>query len=89
MTASEVAKAVLEDGCKLVRETKVEHVKGMPWQYDVKDFTGSKGKGWFYFDSFTAGAVNAVFEALNADNQAKFDMLPLSVLVGFAFRNVN
>jgi hypothetical protein len=89
MTTTEIITAVTTEGCKLVRLAKVEHVKGQPWQYDVKDaFTGNKKKGWFYFDAFTASAMKAVHDALSPENQAKFDTINLPTLVDFTWKHV-
>jgi hypothetical protein len=88
MTITMIIQKVLEDGVQLVRAKKVEKVKGEPWQYDIKDaFTGKK-KSWFYFDSFTASAMLAVYNALSEENKAKFDLIPLPKLVDFTWKHV-
>lgn len=61
MTASEIIKS---EGLQLIRERKVEHAKGEPWQYDVKEaFTGSK-KGFVYLNAFTKNAMRTVYNAM-------------------------
>ena len=51
--------------------------------------------GWVLLDAFTASALTQVYEALtkesnaNAEaNKARFNQLPLKVLVGFAWKQV-
>lgn len=54
-------------------------------EYDVKPlFTGNK-RGWFILDLFTASAIQNIYNAINEDNRAKFDRIPLPSLVKVAF----
>ncbi len=56
--------------------------------YDVKPlFTGRK-KGWSCIDSFTAGAIMAVYNAIQPELQARFDVIPLPRLLKFVWENV-
>ena len=88
MKANEVVAHVLENGVSLVRHRKGDHIKGQPYHYDVKDgFTGKK-KGWMYFDTFTASAVQQVYNALSPEHQEKFNRIPMMRLVDFTWNHV-
>jgi hypothetical protein len=41
--------------------------------------------GWVILDAYSASGIKQVYEALNADNQARFDRIPLDRIVQFAF----
>jgi len=89
MKITEVIKAVLSDGCKLVRvRSKGDMRSRTPWEYDVKDGSSGKKKGWFYFDSFTASGMSAVHNALRPDLQVTFDCLSLPTLIDFTWKHV-
>ena len=83
MTHIEAAKWVLDNGCALIRPRT-----GEKHQFDVKPFTSRSKRGWFYMDAFTASAMVAVFNALNAQNQAKFHIVPLPKVLDFVWKNV-
>ena len=88
MKASEIIYHVLENGITLVRVKKVEHVKGTPFEYDVKSgFTGKK-KGWVWLDTFTASAMKAIYEVLNPESQEKYDCLPLTAIINFTWKHI-
>jgi hypothetical protein len=88
MLISQVQKNVLTDGAKLVRYRKQQWVKGQAIEYDVKPlFTGNK-RGWILLDHTTASALDACYQALSPDNQAKWDRIPLTRLVDFAWGQV-
>lgn len=86
MTATQI---INQEGLCLIRGRKEqEHVKGEPWQYDVKEaFTGKK-KGWVYLDSFTKSAVRAIYNALSEDGRKKFDNIHITKLIDFAWKHV-
>lgn len=85
MTASEIIKS---EGLQLIRERKMDHVKGEPWQYDVKEaFTGSK-KGFVYLDAFTKNAMRTVYNAMKDDMKAKYDSIHISRLIDFTWKCV-
>jgi hypothetical protein len=44
--------------------------------------------GWILLDGFTAGGVKRVYEALNAENQSKFDRVPFTRIAAFTFAQV-
>ncbi len=87
MTISAIAKLAQAEGPQMFRlreriaETKV-------FEYDCKPLWTGKKKGWDYFDSFTASAVCAVYNALNEQMQPKFDTIPLQRLLTFVWSNV-
>ncbi len=84
-----VSEIIQSEGLKLIRNKKEEHVKGTPWQYDVKDaFTGSK-KGWVYLDHFTKSAVLAVYNALSEEQKGKFDNIHINKLIDFTWKHVH
>jgi hypothetical protein len=83
MKASEIIKL---EGLQLIRPRKVEHVKGEPYQYDVKEaFTGKK-KGFVYMDAFTKNAMRTVYNAMNPEQQAKYDNIHILKLVDFTWK---
>jgi hypothetical protein len=85
MTASQV---IQSDGLQLIRPKKIEHVKGEPYQYDVKDaFTGSK-KGFIYLDALTKNAMRTVYNALSDEHKKKWDNIPFMKLVDFTWKMV-
>ena len=90
MKASEIVNHIVNTkSVALVRARKEEHIKGQPIQYDIKEsFTGKK-KGWFYFDLFTASAVQQVFNAIKPENQKRFDCLPLPRLVDITWQLIS
>ena len=73
MKASEI---IQEDGLVLIRPKKVEHVKGQPYNYDVRDYGQGKKKGWIYLDQFTKSAMRTVYNAMNEAQKAKYDRRP-------------
>jgi hypothetical protein len=82
-----VCNEIQTNGFAIVRLKKnVTREKGQPYQYDVKH--SGKKKGWFYFDSFTAGAVLAVYNSLNEQNKAKFSTLHLVTILDFVWKHV-
>lgn len=87
MTISVIAQKTVTEGAQLIRvrernpETKVI-------EYDCKPiFTGSK-RGWTMLDSFTAGAIMAVYNALNETNRPKLDTIRLPRLLDFVWSHV-
>ena len=89
MTISEIVRQIVADkGTRMIRPRKEVHIRGTPWQYDMKDlFTGNKG-GWVFVDLFTASAMTAIYNALSDENKGKFDLIPLAQLIDFTWRNV-
>jgi hypothetical protein len=86
MTASEIIKS---EGLQLIRPRKAPHIKGEPWQYDVKEaFTGSK-KGFVYMDAFTKSSMLAVYNALSEEHRARFDNIHILKLVDFTWKHVH
>ncbi|MCK9431585.1 MAG: hypothetical protein M0R00_01340 [Candidatus Omnitrophica bacterium] len=86
MTASEIIKS---EGLQLIRERKVEHAKGEPWQYDVKEaFTGSK-KGFVYLDAFTKNAMRTVYNAMKDEQKAIYDNIHIKRLIDFTWKCVS
>lgn len=84
MTTIEAARHVREHGVSLLRRKK-----GVPFEWDLKPaFTGQRRKGWFYLDAFTASALVVVYDALNPENQERFNRASLPVLVSFCFKSV-
>ena len=90
MITSQIIKQVVETkGCVLIRPRKEDHVKGNPWQYDIKEpFQGNK-KGWTLVDLFTASAMLKVYEALKDENKGKFDRLHINTLVDFTWEHIS
>lgn len=86
MTITQVLQET-KNGAVLIR-LRGDRIKGQPIQYDCKPlFTGSK-RGWTVLDSFTAGAMKAVYAALRPDLQAKFDTIPLMRLLDVVWKHV-
>jgi len=50
------------------------------------DAYGRKPRGYMVFDMFTASAVNTVYNALNAENKAKLDSMPIMKAVGVCWK---
>lgn len=69
----------------LIRDRK-DHIKGQPYEYDVKDGFSGKRRGWVYLDSFSLGALRAVYNGLNEDNKAKFNNIHISRLLDLAWK---
>ncbi len=85
MTTSEIIKM---EGLQLIRPKKIEHEKGTPYQYDVKEaFTGSK-KGFVYLDALTKNAMRTVYDALSDEHKKKFNNIPFMKLVDFTWKMV-
>ena len=86
MKASEI---IQSSDLELIRERKTEHVKGQPWEYDVKPaFTGSK-KGFVYLDSFTKGAMRQVYAAMSEENKQKYDAIHITRLIDFTWKVIH
>ena len=86
MKASEIIK---NDGLVLIRARKEDHIKGTPWNYDIKEaFTGKK-KGWVYLDHFTKSAMKAVYNALSDNAKKKFDRIHIIKLIDFTWDHIN
>lgn len=76
MTIQDCARLAKTEGFQLIRYRKDSLTQTGIAEYDCKPgFTGSK-RGWVLLDSFTAGAIVAVFDALNEENKAKFHKIP-------------
>lgn len=91
MRISEIAKQVKDEHqCKLIRLRKgfKKVNKFDPIEYDCKDYEGSK-RGWVFLDAMTANAIVACYEALNDENKAKFDSIPLTTLIQFCWKHVS
>lgn len=88
MNIIEIANLVRTEGAQLIRNRKEEHIKGNDWQYDTKPlYTGSK-RGWQIIDSYSASALLAVYNGLNADNQSKFARVHINKLLDFCWSKV-
>ena len=85
MKASEIIK---EDGLVLIRPRRVEHTKGQPYEYDVREYGQGKKKGWIYLDNFTKSAMKAVYNAMTDDQKAKYDNVHFLRLVDFTWKCV-
>jgi len=90
MEVSRIIKEIVETkGCVLIRPRKEEHVKGTPWQYDLKGpFQGNK-HGWTLLDLFTASAMLNVYNALKDENKTKFNQLHINTLVNFTWKQIS
>ena len=90
MVTSQIIKQVVDTkGCVLIRPRKEDHVKGNPWQYDIKEpFQGNK-KGWTLVDLFTASAMVKVYDTLKDENKGKFDRLHINTLVDFTWKHIS
>jgi len=82
MKASEIIK---DDGLVLIRLRKIEHEKGKPYQYDVREYGQGKKKGWTYLDQFTKSAMRQVYSAMKPEQQATYDNHFFSRLVDFTW----
>ena len=82
MRASEIIK---NDGLVLIRLRKVEHVKGTPFEYDVREYGQGKKKGWTYLDNFTKSAMKSVYNAMKPEQQATYDNHFILRLVDFTW----
>lgn len=82
MTGIQVAKEVV----KTQQLHLVRNRQGTLGEYDAKPAHTGKAKGWFYVDLFSASAIVAVWEALNEENRAKFEKLPIARMAEVAFQ---
>lgn len=81
MKGIEVArKVVAEKSAYLVRP-----MKGHEGQYDAKPWSGNK-RGWMFVDLFSASTLVAVYDAINAEDQAKLDSFELPKAIAIAFK---
>jgi len=85
MKASEIIK---DDGLVLVRGRKETHIKGTPWNYDIKQAFTGKRRGWVYLDQFTKSAIRAVYNALSDSAKEKFDNIHIIKLVDFTWDHI-
>jgi hypothetical protein len=67
----------------LLRERPSEG--GQARQYTYKQYEGKK-KGWVLLDAYTQGAMRAVFAALNEDNRAKLNQMPLASVASICMK---
>lgn len=82
MKASEI---IQNDGLVLIRGRKEDHIKGTPWNYDIKDaFTGQR-RQWVYLDQFTKSAMRTVYNALSNDMKKKYDNIHIIKLINFTW----
>lgn len=86
MTNIEICQDVLTNGFAYVRESVV-NVNPNERNYELKR-NGSKPKGAFILDSFTAGAVMAVYNVMNEENKKNVLKLRITTLSEFAFKHV-
>lgn len=88
MLISEVIKKVTDEHQAVLIRLRKGHVKGQPYEYDVKElFTGNK-KGWVVLDGFTASAMLAIYNGLKPENQDKFNLISLPKLIDFTWKHV-
>ena len=88
MTISQIAKAILADkSARLIRESRAISADKRI-QYDVKLHEG-KSRGWMFLDLTTASALDTCYNALSAEGQFKWDMMPVGKLVDFAWKHVS
>ena len=80
MTFVEICQQASEVGLQIVRERK-----GEPNQYDAKPWPGGNKRGWFLLDTFTASAVNSVYNAISDTNKAKLNTLSHERIVDICF----
>lgn len=85
MKASEIIKCTYPIA---VRNRKEDHIKGTPWQYDVKEIFTGKSRGWVVMDMLTIQALKVCYEALSEESKAKFDRMHINTLVNFAWKHV-
>ena len=81
MTAIEAARIASIEGAQLVRQRK-----GQPDQYDVKPLFTGNHRGWTILDGYSASAICAVYDAISADRQIAYGILPLVTMADIAFR---
>lgn len=62
--------------------TRIEQLRAIRTEHQARMIDG------FWVDATTASALIAVHDALNAENQATFDSIPLLRLVDFAWKHV-
>lgn len=86
MNNLEVIKHCVSNSALLIREKKTEHIKGEPWQYDIKELSTGKKKGWIMLDSFTASAMLQVYNAMNSEQQSKYNTFHFLKLVDFTWK---
>lgn len=86
MNNLQVIKHCLDNGVLMIREKKIDHVKGEPWQYDVKEMFTGKKKGWIVLDAFTSSAMLQVYNAMNPEQQSKYNTIHFLRLVDFTWK---
>ena len=85
MKAIEVARKVVAEKSLHVFRPK----KDSPGEYDAKPWGGGSKRGWTYLDLFSASAFVTVYDAVNAENQAKLDGFELGKAVAISFKLLN
>ena len=85
MDSIQVCKKVLAEGAMLIRPRKSAKVVA----YDCKELYTGKKKGWMILDSFTASAIMACFNAVNADTQERMKRAPVTKLSAICFQYVS
>jgi hypothetical protein len=84
MTAIEVARLALANGCHVFRERK-----NAPGGYDAKPYFQGSRRGWVALDTFSASAIVQVHDALNETNRAKYAAMGVVKMAHVAFKLIN
>ena len=85
MIASQIIKSEV---LVLIRPRKVDHIKGTPYQYDVREYGQGNKKGWIYLDNFTKSAMKTVYNAMKEEQKAKYDNIHIARLIDFTWKCV-
>ena len=89
MTIAQIAEQVVKESQAVqIRYRKDSYKDTGTAEYDCKPLFTGKSRGWIAFDGMTAKAVSLCYNALQPENQAKFNNLPLGKLVDFCWKHV-
>lgn len=85
MKLSEVCAKVLEEKQAYLIRPSRQQEEGEAVRYDVKPWEGNK-RGWTILDMTTSSAYSMVYKAINDENKAKLERLPLMKAVAVAWK---
>lgn len=87
-TLAEIAGAVVASHSMKLLRPLLNQPQGEAIKYQFKDWCGNKTNRWTLLDAQTAHVINTVYNAVNEENRAKFDRLPLEKAIAVAWKMV-
>lgn len=85
MTFIECCQKARAEGLQIIRPTQADS-----GNFEARAFTAppQEGRGWVYLDAWTAGAVCAVYDALDDSHKAHLEKLPPLAAINICWKLV-